>query len=224
MLKRFLKTIAVASIITITLYGGRGKLSAMWDEENIEDKYEQLRIHRDEHTSKIRTSIPGKGLQKTESEVCGQLFNGKKRPDLKEDPLRLQKITQILNSCSNCTIMHSEKLLINNQLKINKKEEEIQDKKEQVITQNSNKDNATTSIFPIEEGESLFSTVKSLRQTKLQHEGIIKNLNEEAEESTEIIKKMMKIIGIKTDDFSDCTGNIFAKKCLDRLNHEMGSL
>ena len=79
-------------------------------------------------------------------------------------------------------------------------------------------------VVPIEGVESLFSTVKSLRQIKLQHEGIIKNLNEEAEESTEIIKKMMKIIGIKTDDFSDCTGNIFAKKCLDRLNHEMGAI
>ena len=67
-----------------------------------------------------------------------------------------------------------------------------------------------------EEENSLFSTISSLRQIKL--------YQEEAEESTEIIKKMMRIIGIKTDDFSDCTGNIFAKKCLDRLNDEMGAI
>ena len=84
-------------------------------------------------------------------------------------------------------------------------------------------ENRNNLISPIEESGSLFSTVKSLRQTKLQQDETIKNLNEEAEESTEIIKKMMKIVGIKTDDFSDCTGNVFAKKCLDRLNHEMGN-
>ena len=48
----------------------------------------------------------------------------------------------------------------------------------------------------------------------------IKNLNEESEKSIEIIKQMMKIVGIKTDDFGDCIGSIFAKKCLDRLNEK----
>ncbi|MBY0293116.1 MAG: hypothetical protein K2W92_07515 [Alphaproteobacteria bacterium] len=71
--------------------------------------------------------------------------------------------------------------------------------------------------FPIEEENYLFSIDKPHRQTKLQLEETIKSLNEEAEQSTEIIKQMMKIVGIKTDDFGDCTGNIFAKKCLDSL-------
>ncbi|MBL8677153.1 MAG: hypothetical protein JNJ47_07030 [Alphaproteobacteria bacterium] len=93
------------------------------------------------------------------------------------------------------------------------------------IPETSNEQESRNNLIPsIEEKGSLFSTVKSLRQIKLQQDETIKNLHEEVEESTKIIKKMMKIIGIKTDDFSDCTGNIFAKKCLDRLNDEMGSV
>lgn len=88
-------------------------------------------------------------------------------------------------------------------------------------TKNYVKNNINSST---EEGGSLISTVKYLRKAKIQYEEQIKNLNEEAEESTEIIKEMMKIIGIKTDDFSDCTGNVFGKKCLDRLKDEMGTI
>lgn len=75
-----------------------------------------------------------------------------------------------------------------------------------------------------EEENSLFSIINSLKKIRLHHEETIKNLNEEAEKSTEIIKKMMKVIGIKTDDFSDCTRNIFANKCLERLNDELGNI
>lgn len=74
-------------------------------------------------------------------------------------------------------------------------------------------------LKPDEEGKSLLSTVKSLREIKLQHEKTIKKLSTETEELTDTIKEMMKVIGIKTDDFSDCSGNIFAKKCLERLRN-----
>lgn len=52
---------------------------------------------------------------------------------------------------------------------------------------------------------------------------------DEGELSTEgrtanIIREIMAVIGIKTDDFNDCTGEIFAKKCLDRLKMRKESM
>ena len=74
-----------------------------------------------------------------------------------------------------------------------------------------------TSSRPDEEEHSLLSTISSLRTIKLQHEKTIRSITEDAEETAEVLRKLMIVVGIKTDDFSDCTGSIFAKRCLDRL-------
>ena len=176
----------------------------MWDDDpSFEKLYARAKIHQI-HCLLKSPSTP-ESVQ--ENAVFDNFLT--KNPD----GTRQLQVKIFLSRCNDCLSLLKE-------MKTSGKLMEEKEKKHQ-RKEESQKHNL---ILPIEESGSLFSTVKSLRQTKLQHEGIIKNLNEEAEESTEIIKKMMKIIGIKTDDFSDCTGNIFAKKCLDRLNHEMGSL
>jgi hypothetical protein len=92
-----------------------------------------------------------------------------------------------------------------------------------------NNNNASTSTeknldVPIENKGSLIATVNAFRKAKSEYENIIKKQNEELEESSKIFKDMMEIIGVNTEGFNDCTGIVFARKCLEHLKKEMESL
>lgn len=67
---------------------------------------------------------------------------------------------------------------------------------------------------------TLNNKIKDLKEER----NSLYSLTTEQDQSTEIINEMMKIIGVNTDDFSDCTGNVFAQKCLDQLKSTMGLL
>lgn len=84
------------------------------------------------------------------------------------------------------------------------------------------------------EKDDLLSSIGILKKNQEDKEKEITELTEErtklyaltadGDKTAEIIKEMMKVIGVNTDDFTDCSGNIFAQKCLDRLKAEMGSI
>ncbi len=48
------------------------------------------------------------------------------------------------------------------------------------------------------------------------------SLTAETDGTHKIIKEMMSLIGINTDNYINCTGSFFAEKCLDLLKEEMG--
>ena len=81
----------------------------------------------------------------------------------------------------------------------------------------------TTDILEKEKEEIILS-INSLKKTQEEKEKEINKLQEEREKTTGYIKEIMKVIGVETKDFGDCTGEIFVKKCLDKLKSEIKSI
>ena len=57
----------------------------------------------------------------------------------------------------------------------------------------------------------------------IEERDILYSLTADPDGSDKIIKEMMKLLGINTDDFIKCEGVLFADKCLERLKVELQS-